>query len=158
MEPEAGARNRSRYQVNVDFWQAIRGAELRLNVTRQDTCPNCRGKGYIEIPDRARNATAMERSTDQWTHEVQCHLSALNGTGKARTICSVCSGEGGSISETIKPASSLVRAMGKEFAWREKACWYPWWAPGDLYIIIRANDHPVFHREGDDIRLTFRFR
>ena len=26
--------------------------------------------------------------------------------------------------------------------------------PGDLYAIIRAADHPVFHREGDDIRIT----
>ncbi len=25
---------------------------------------------------------------------------------------------------------------------------------GDLYVIIRAGDHPVFHREGDDIHLT----
>ena len=25
---------------------------------------------------------------------------------------------------------------------------------GDLYVIIRTADHPVFHREGDDIRIT----
>jgi len=25
---------------------------------------------------------------------------------------------------------------------------------GDLYVIIRTGDHPVFHREGDDIQLT----
>ena len=25
---------------------------------------------------------------------------------------------------------------------------------GDLYVIIRTGDHPVFHREGDDISLT----
>ena len=25
---------------------------------------------------------------------------------------------------------------------------------GDLYVIIRIADHPVFHREGDDIRIT----
>ena len=26
--------------------------------------------------------------------------------------------------------------------------------PGDLFAIIRAGDHPIFHREGDDIHLT----
>src|SRR5262249_39144935 len=26
------------YQVNVPFWQAIRGGEMRLNVTRQEAC------------------------------------------------------------------------------------------------------------------------
>ena len=25
---------------------------------------------------------------------------------------------------------------------------------GDLYVIIRTADHPIFHREGDDIRIT----
>jgi molecular chaperone DnaJ len=27
-------------------------------------------------------------------------------------------------------------------------------APGDLYIIVRAGEHPVFRREGDDIYLA----
>ncbi len=27
-------------------------------------------------------------------------------------------------------------------------------APGDLYVIIRAGEHPIFRREGDDIYLT----
>jgi molecular chaperone DnaJ len=26
--------------------------------------------------------------------------------------------------------------------------------PGDLYVIIRTGEHPVFQRDGDDIRLT----
>jgi molecular chaperone DnaJ len=27
-------------------------------------------------------------------------------------------------------------------------------APGDLYAIIRTEEHPIFHRDGDDIYLT----
>jgi molecular chaperone DnaJ len=27
-------------------------------------------------------------------------------------------------------------------------------SPGDLYVIIRAGDHPIFQRDGDDIRIT----
>lgn len=27
-------------------------------------------------------------------------------------------------------------------------------APGDLYVIIRIGEHPVFHRDGDNIYLT----
>src|SRR5438067_4151994 len=33
------------YQVNVPFWTAIRGGVMRLNITRQDECGNCRGNG-----------------------------------------------------------------------------------------------------------------
>src|SRR5690348_1923954 len=38
------------YQVNVGFWQAIRGAVLRLQVTRRDTCGQCHGRGFLEEP------------------------------------------------------------------------------------------------------------
>ena len=38
------------YQVNVGFWQAIRGAVLRLNITRADVCSTCAGRGYQEAP------------------------------------------------------------------------------------------------------------
>src|SRR3954449_3505568 len=34
------------YQVNVGFWQAIRGAVLKLNIARTDTCSTCGGRGY----------------------------------------------------------------------------------------------------------------
>ncbi|MGZ4830974.1 MAG: DnaJ domain-containing protein, partial [Candidatus Angelobacter sp.] len=35
------------YQVNVGFWDAIRGAMMRLNITRLDTCANCHGSGVV---------------------------------------------------------------------------------------------------------------
>src|SRR5579864_5931581 len=38
------------YTVNVGFWQAIRGAELRLNIQKQDVCNTCHGTGHIQAP------------------------------------------------------------------------------------------------------------
>src|SRR5262249_45522447 len=38
------------YQVNVSFWDAIRGAVMRLNITRLDTCSNCHGTGFVGTP------------------------------------------------------------------------------------------------------------
>src|SRR5215469_16998823 len=40
------------YQVNVPFWTAIRGGVMRLNITRQDVCSQCRGQGYQEAPGK----------------------------------------------------------------------------------------------------------
>src|SRR5512138_392323 len=37
------------YQVNVGFWQAIRGAVMRLTITRRDTCATCFGRGYQDL-------------------------------------------------------------------------------------------------------------
>ncbi len=50
------------YQVNVDFWQAIRGAELQLSIPRLEVCSNCHGDGYIESPGNVPSATARARS------------------------------------------------------------------------------------------------
>ena len=47
-QPEPGTD--LEYQVSVGFWQAIRGAVMRLNITRRDSCGNCHGGGYIESP------------------------------------------------------------------------------------------------------------
>src|SRR3954470_18571082 len=38
------------YQVNVGFWQAIKGTVMRLNINRQDVCPQCHGKGKVGSP------------------------------------------------------------------------------------------------------------
>src|SRR5258708_32904303 len=37
--PEAGSD--LEYQINIGFWDAIRGTVMRISVTRQDTCGNC---------------------------------------------------------------------------------------------------------------------
>src|SRR5262249_57694019 len=38
------------YQVNVSFWDAIRGTVMRLNISRLDTCSNCHGTGSVGAP------------------------------------------------------------------------------------------------------------
>jgi molecular chaperone DnaJ len=43
------------YQVEIDFWTAIRGGETRLEIQRQEQCPTCKGKavtgGSMECPE-----------------------------------------------------------------------------------------------------------
>ena len=31
--------------MNIDFWQAIKGTQARVNITRYDICDTCRGSG-----------------------------------------------------------------------------------------------------------------
>ena len=42
------------YQVNVDFWTAVRGGVTRLEIQRQEVCPTCKGKsttgGSMRVP------------------------------------------------------------------------------------------------------------
>src|ERR1700727_1358480 len=47
-QPEHGSD--LEYQVNVGFWDAIRGTVMRLSVTHLDTCSNCHGSGVVGAP------------------------------------------------------------------------------------------------------------
>ena len=145
------------YQVNVSFWQAIRGDELRLNVTRLASCTNCHGNGFLEAPGvcpECGGSGHIQQHSGRMKFNTVC--PRCGGSGKARTVCNVCGGQGvvnrsEPLTVRIKPGTrdgQRIRLAGKGNAGPRGG------APGDLYIIIRAGDHPVFHREGDDIRLT----
>jgi molecular chaperone DnaJ len=145
------------YQVNVPFWTTIRGGVMRLNVTRQDVCANCHGLGYIEAPGKCAecNGTGQVTQTGgRMKFNVPC--PDCQGTGKNISTCPVCHGEG-TVSRTeslevrIKAGTrdgQRIRLAGKGNAGARGG------APGDLYVIIRIEPHPVFQRDGDNIYLT----
>ncbi len=145
------------YQVNVPFWTAIRGGVMRLNITRRDTCVNCHGKGYIETPGTCPECGGKGQVTQtggRMKFNVPC--PRCHGTGRNLSTCPVCHGEG-----TVQRTEPLevrtkagtrdgqrIRIPGKGNAGTQGG------PPGDLYVIIRTGDHPVFRRDGDDIYLT----
>jgi molecular chaperone DnaJ len=145
------------YQVNVPFWTAIRGGVMRLNITRQDVCSQCHGEGTLEAPGKCPECNGTGQITQtggRMKFNVQC--PRCHGTGKNLTTCPTCHGEG-TVTHTeplevrIKPGTrdgQRIRVPGKGNAGAHGG------APGDLYAIIRTGDHPVFHRDGDDISLT----
>src|SRR5947199_2917420 len=83
------------YQVNVPFWTAIRGGVMRLNITRQDTCSNCRGNGVIEQPGvcpQCKGKGTIEQSANRMKFNVTC--PRCHGSGKNISPCPVCHAEG----------------------------------------------------------------
>src|SRR6266571_233663 len=145
------------YQVNVPFWTAIRGGVMRLNISRHDVCSNCHGEGFLEAPGKCPECNGTGQITQtggRMKFNVQC--PRCHGTGKNLTTCPTCHGEG-TVMKTeplevrIKAGTrdgQRIRIPGKGNAGTHGG------QPGDLYVIIRAGEHPVFHREGDDIHLS----
>jgi len=145
------------YQINVPFWTAIRGGVIRLNITRQDVCSQCHGQGEIESPGKCPECGGTGQITQtggRMKFNVQC--PRCHGTGKNLTTCPTCHGEG-TVNKTeplevrIKPGTrdgQRIRLPGKGNAGAHSG------SPGDLYVIIRIEPHPIFRREGDDIYLT----
>ena len=145
------------YQVNVPFWTAIRGGVMRLNISRHDTCPTCHGQGSLEAPGKCPECNGTGQITQtggRMKFNVQC--PRCHGTGKNLTTCPTCHGEG-TVTKTeplevrIKAGTrdgQRIRVPGKGNAGALGG------TPGDLYAIIRTEEHPLFHRDGDDIYLT----
>jgi molecular chaperone DnaJ len=145
------------YQVNVPFWTAIRGGVMRLNITRHDVCPQCHGQGDLESPGKCPECGGsgqITQTSGRMKFNVQC--PRCHGTGKNLTTCPTCHGEG-TVTRTeplevrIKAGTrdgQRIRVPGKGNAGSRGG------APGDLYAIIRTEEHPIFRRDGDDIYLT----
>jgi len=145
------------YQMNVGFWQAIKGAELQLSVPHLESCANCHGRGYLESPGvcpECKGKGQITQKSGSMKFNMPC--PRCGGSGKNRTVCPVCHGEGRvereeSLKVRIKPGTrdgQRIRLAGRGNAGTMGAL------AGDLYIIIRTGQHPVFRRDGDDIYLT----
>lgn len=157
--PEEGPESGSdlEYQVNVPFWTAIRGGVMRLNISRQDVCATCHGQGEIESAGKCPECGGSGQITQtggRMKFNVQC--PRCHGTGKNLTTCPTCHGEGTvthsePLEVRIKAGTrdgQRIRLPGKGNAGAHGG------QPGDLYVIIRTGDHPIFRRDGDDIYLT----
>ena len=98
-EPVSPAGTDIEYAVQVPFWEAIRGGEMKLNIQRPSP-------------------------TGRMTQEP--------------------------VSFRIKPGTrdgQRIRLAGKGNPGTRGT------PPGDLYMIVRITEHPVFHREADDISI-----
>src|SRR5579862_1443079 len=145
------------YQVNVPFWTAIRGGVMKLNIARRDVCVHCHGNGYMEAPGecpQCHGKGTIEQTGGRMKFNVTC--PRCHGTGNNISTCPVCHGDG-SVERTdpleirIKAGTrdgQRIRIAGKGNAGLRGG------GVGDLYVIIRIGDHPLFRREGDDIYIT----
>ena len=154
MEPEEEPGGDLEYQIEIDFWDAVRGSVKKLQITRLDACENCHGTGAVGSPQTCPtcNGTgSIQQTAGKMRFNVPCNR--CGGTGKLRTACRVCGGEGRvRKTETIDvriPAGvdngGRVRVPGKGNAGTLGA------PPGDLYLRVVVRPHEFFERRGNDL-------
>jgi molecular chaperone DnaJ len=154
--PEKGAD--LEYALNIDFWQAIRGTQISLTINRQETCPTCGGSGAagggsVTCPEcnGSGNVTQMAGAM---RFNITC--PRCGGSGRLRNVCPTCHGDGRTVHQEkvdvrIPPGvqnGSRLRVAGKGNAGTLGA------PSGDLYITVRVEPHPFFHRNGDNIEIS----
>jgi len=153
-EPEHEPGGDLEYQIEIDFWDAVRGAVKKLTITRLDTCDTCHGTGAIgsaQTCPTCHGSGTIQQAAGKMKFNVPC--TRCGGTGKIRKVCATCSGEGRlRRTETIDvriPAGvasgSRVRVPGKGNAGTMGA------PPGDLYLRVDVKPHDFFERRGDDL-------
>ena len=144
------------YQVTVDFWTAIRGGVAKIQITRQETCPSCKGKpsgGGGTCPE-CQGAGQVTQMGGRMKFNISC--PECKGTGKLEDECSACGGEGTvTRNETVEVRIKAGTRDGQRIRLAGKGNAGVNGGPaGDLYLIIKISTHPVFNRSGDDIQVT----
>jgi molecular chaperone DnaJ len=142
------------YQIEISFWEAVRGTVKKLTISRLDSCAECRGTGTIGQPQSC-NACGGTGQFTQTSGKMRFNLTCTRcgGSGRVRNICRTCGGDGRvRRADTIEiriPAGvqtgSRVRVPGRGNAGTAGE------PPGDLYIITDVQPHPFFDRRGDDL-------
>ncbi len=145
------------YGLDIDFWQSIRGTQVRLNATRQEVCETCHGSGAVGGASTVCPECDGTGSVNQMAGAMKFSLTCprCDGKGRLRNVCPTCHGDGRlSKTETVEvrippgaQSGSRLRVAGKGNAGRAGG------PAGDLYITVRVEPHAFFRRDGDDIHI-----
>ena len=145
------------YGLNIDFWESIRGTQVKLNIVRQDVCDTCGGTGSTGGSSTVCPECDGKGSVTQMAGAMKFSLTCprCDGKGRLKNVCPTCHGDGrlsksDAVEVRIPPgaqAGSRLRVANKGNAGRNGG------PAGDLYITVRVESHPFFQREGDDIHI-----
>ncbi|HYP14734.1 MAG TPA: molecular chaperone DnaJ [Bryobacteraceae bacterium] len=145
------------YALNVDFWGAIRGTQVRLTIHRHETCDSCNGSGSAGGNSPVCPECNGSGNVSQMAGAMRFNLTCprCQGKGRLKNVCPTCFGDG----RIAKPdtvdvripagvaGGSRLRVPGKGNAGSQGA------PSGDLYITVRVEPHPFFERDGDNIHV-----
>lgn len=153
--PERGAD--LEYALNIDFWQSIRGTQVRLNISRQETCETCGGTGSaggnVAVCPECDGTGKVTQMAGAMKFNLQCQR--CEGTGRLKNVCPTCRGEGRvAHPDTVDVRIPLGVSNGARLRVAGKGNAGTAGGPaGDLYITIRVEEHPFFKRDGDNITI-----
>jgi molecular chaperone DnaJ len=154
-----------RYDLEIEFEEAVSGVEKIIKVPREVECEECKGKG---TRDGSARATCTNCSGSGQTRFQQGFFTIAKTCGQCGGLgtiikdpCRTCNGSG----KVRKTASLNIKVpggvdTGSRLKLRgEGEVGHQGGPPGDLYVMITVRDHPLFVRDGNniicDIPITF---
>ncbi len=146
-----------RYDMTLEFTEAVFGAEKEINIRRQETCDDCRGTGAAKgkQPQTCPQCKgAGQVRYQQGFFSVARACPQCNGTGTLISDpCKTCHGQTTEEKEhklTVKVPAGVeqdtrIRYQGEGESGRYGG------PGGDLYIVLSVKKHKFFERDGDDL-------
>jgi molecular chaperone DnaJ len=146
-------------RAEVTFAESLSGTRRRVHVTRLAHCGACMGAGETPVaPSRcARCGGAGQLRSRRGRMIFSRRCGDCGGSGVvSRQACPRCGGEGRLTQsdwlDVEIPAGAAsgarIRVPGMGNAGRRGG------RPGDFVLVCDVEPHPLFHREGDDLRLV----
>jgi molecular chaperone DnaJ len=146
-----------RYDLEITFEESADGTETNIVIPREETCDTCRGSGAA--PGTTADTCSQCRGAGQLRYQ-QGFLTVArpcpNCRGTGKTIakpCAECRGAGRISRErklTVKIPAGIATGQQLRLS-GEGEHGSAGGPPGDLYVVIHVQEHPFFHREGDDL-------
>jgi len=157
--PQRGAD--LRYDLELEFNEAIFGSEKELEISRRETCPRCKGSGAEP------GTTPIRCPQCNGTGEVRRTQQSILGSFVNVTTCPRCQGEG----EIVTTPCGECRGQKRVRTPRKVVITIPpgvdndirirlagegepgvYGGPaGNLYVVLHVPEHPIFKRRDSDI-------
>lgn len=146
-----------RYDLEIEFEDAIKGKDVEIRLPRMETCDECNGTGAARNDGLVTCSLCHGRGEVMYQQgflSIRRSCSQCNGTGKiVRRPCRKCDGEGhlrieDQLRVNIPPGvdnGTRVRLGGKGQPGMNGG------PNGDLYVFLRVKEHPVFERQENDL-------
>lgn len=146
-----------KYDMAMEFEEAVFGKEQQIKIRRHETCETCKGQGTAsgKQPDTCSQCRgAGQVRYQQGFFSVARPCPKCEGTGVQITDpCTVCKGESRVMRDhqiNVKVPAGVedgtrIRYQGEGEAGKMGG------PAGDLYVELRVKAHKFFQRDGDDL-------
>ncbi|NDB96451.1 MAG: molecular chaperone DnaJ [Verrucomicrobia bacterium] len=146
-----------RYDLEIEFMEAVRGCEKEVTIRRPVSCNPCQGSGAAPGSKAVTCTTCRGQgqvAVSRGFFSIAQTCPKCGGTGQTiQNPCKSCRGEG-RVEENARiklkiPAGvdtgSRLRSVGQGEAGSRGG------SSGDLYVVLTVRSHPVFEREENDL-------
>jgi molecular chaperone DnaJ len=145
------------YELKITLEDAAAGLETKVQIPRLETCDTCGGTGSEPGTRRVACDGCGGRGEVRMSHgflTVARPCPKCRGEGQInRSPCKSCRGEGRQRAErllSVKIPAGIEDGMQLRLS-GEGSGGLNGGPPGDLYVLVRLREHPMFARNGGDL-------